>query len=636
MTGTSAHETMQTARRGRPAAGGTSAAKTPPVLFRLPSVTMSMPSVGLHASTGFVGPSSTVFTPTEPTTVEHLQGAVSASAASHTASDLRSPLIEAARDERKAGQRLVNAIIVALFVVVLAVISMLALRNQSGGSRLVEEHASKGTDPLAKLSGLQVPESHNASASSSASRSPNEQSAQSPSDQGQAGSLIRGIKTGHLTSAAGSASATAAVHLGAPVPLSSSASESLVDHYRSPSSSSPSELPLTTPRYETVSTPSANKSGAERSSTKETGASPSLWDGAAKKTTESEIVVSNELSLSKPAGSETTNSPEQNTSSTQQERLLPDDMQLKLSRQIESRPASDMVKPEGTDNLGVTVGGGLREPANLGEMSKPSVAATHTASTQPALSAQATATPELDTAAVIGAYVEHRAKRSAVLASKTNSSKPNIASTSTSSAGSNYSLSGTLPNAYQTQSGATGTNPSSAAGSTTLPYVRSAPGAPTDGLSSGNTSSSTSIGYSTNPQPAGAGFSIPARGSSTTTSSVVGGGSAPTVGQGQSQVQNLYKNPSLPSAAEAMTGTTSSSPSVQVSDPYAGGQAPIGLIGQSGYATAPSGDFVGGPTPVTGTVGFATSTVNGMPSGARPTAPSEQAKSSFGTMPHMR
>jgi hypothetical protein len=50
------------------------------------------------------------------------------------------------------------------------------------------------------------------------------------------------------------------------------------------------------------------------------------------------------------------------------------------------------------------------------------------------------------------------------------------------------------------------------------------------------------------------------------------------------------------------------------------GQAPLGMIGQSGYATAPTGDFVGGaPTPVTGTLGFATSTVGGMPTGARPT-----------------
>ncbi len=40
---------------------------------------------------------------------------------------------------------------------------------------------------------------------------------------------------------------------------------------------------------------------------------------------------------------------------------------------------------------------------------------------------------------------------------------------------------------------------------------------------------------------------------------------------------------------------------------YPGGQVPTGLIGQSGHATAPTGDFAP-PTPVMGTMGVGTST----------------------------
>ncbi|MCC6510527.1 MAG: hypothetical protein IT423_15605 [Pirellulaceae bacterium] len=52
--------------------------------------------------------------------------------------------------------------------------------------------------------------------------------------------------------------------------------------------------------------------------------------------------------------------------------------------------------------------------------------------------------------------------------------------------------------------------------------------------------------------------------------------------------------------------------SYPVASPYPGGVSPTGMMGPSGYATAPSGDF-SPARPVTGTMGFGTS----MPTGAQ-------------------
>jgi hypothetical protein len=216
----------------------------------------------------------------------------------------------------------------------------------------------------------------------------------------------------------------------------------------------------------------------------------------------------------------------------------------------------------------------------------------------------------MDAAAISKKYLEHVQMKNAMLAS----SGTTVTHSATAN---NYTA-----NAYNASTPVQANNASAAnvvpygatAPVAATPYVRSAPGAQPSGLTSAPSTASGTAGYpigaapnSLASAPANGGFSIPAR--------------SPSYPSLDATVQS----------AGAGGGGTTYPRAAQTAAAYPSGQAPLGMIGQSGYATAPSGDFVGeAPRPVTGTIGFATSTVGGMPTGARPTAPTAQGASTTG------
>ncbi|MGN6136156.1 MAG: hypothetical protein ACTHOU_16840 [Aureliella sp.] len=558
MTGTSARETSRSARRMRPTLSGSSSQVNPPVLFRLPSISSPaphsgrepQPAVSSAAPTGgsmVIGASASalppqtfsplVGQPLKQTLAQPLAQSAAQPAmqplgrpadAANAASDVRTAAEEPAAAAKRQRQQLINAVIIALLLAALAVLSLIAFRRQPVKAELVtapEKSASESQagDPLASLADLRVPPVQEKSASDAAppSSGVNQAKPALPADSAKrndlsavsqpnepSDSLITGLETNRLMRADAAKPSPAQVQLGTPVPmLSSTDSTSLVDSATKRPEASTPELPLTTPRYETVSGPNSTKAPTDKPRSGTTGSSPDLYDGA--------------------------------------------------SSQPTSPGSGQLAAVEDSPSLGVTVGGGLPHPTNLAQASGAPLA---------------TATPDLDAAAISKKYLEHVQLKNARLASSgasiVNSSSPS------GSAGSGMPSSTLAPRVAPGGSAPAGlpgaaaptASPSAMPSAATYPYAQSAVPA-TTGLPYGTTGNTST--------------------------------------------------PYVRSAPDAQT-SGATRPTTNVGS--GAGQAPLGMIGQSGYATAPTGDFVGGaPTPVTGTLGFATSTVGGMPTGARPT-----------------
>ncbi len=376
----------------------------------------------------------------------------------------------------------------------------------------------------------------------------------SSKDDAASGSLLLGLDLGDSKSGnKNDAVPTASVQLGTPVPVSLSA-PSLADRSRSGSSGS---LPLTTPRYETVSGPGNTKSVMDKTSLEATGnttpnsnsptltpsssgASPSTWDGA-KTMAEPDRNLGNGLTISKPVSSEITLSSSQDgmtfpatrptpsvggsTTSPVAAPTTPEEVANSFLISQKNGASATMAPPTlggpsntttassgataatrpaamSNDSPGVTVGGGFKEPGNL---------------------AHSTSSPDLDAAALAQQWIEV-AKQKSLAASESaaapagpiNSymagppSRPNIPgatnsyvqganpATSSTTMPANYPNSGPI-NSYAQVTGGTGAN--------ATPYVRNAPNnstMPANTLASGPTSAPTGLAaYNLNTQGSG-------------------------------------------------------------------------------------------------------------------------------------
>ena len=586
----------------------------PPVLFRLPSI--ALPGMGLagvdamvtdHGLTAVPARTAAIPQSVPAPIVEAPSPAVAAAA--HIAS------VENA-EKRRAGQRLLNTLIVILLLAALVVISLLAFRKHEPTPEVAND---KGTnqDPLASLSDLKLPDMTAAVQTPAASNAP----ATTKVDENPE-SLLQGLTGQPIASESASKEASpgqspALVQLGTPVPVRESTNASLTE---SPSRS----LPLTTPRYETVSAPTNTKNPGgdftvptakknDTTSTPNNGGSPSMWDGA-KRNAEPDRELSSGLTLSLPVASEISKA----ETAAGQSPTAPAGDKLELMGQsltlgpstsqggAAAAPAMDPVQAKPgpsveSQPLGVTVGGGLTEPGNL-----------NTAST---------ATPDMDVAGISQRYIEYSQQKRAQEAA---SSLPNA-----------YA-----PNAYAPAS--TPANPVSGGyngptSATVTPYVRNAP-------NSSQPSGMQPSGMQPSRYPAQTGAYAPAPnapannyGASPYAPQYAApsnpGGMPPSGQMGtyqqprpqmptqmqpqmqqpmqpqmqQPQVQNPYLQPNQGYAVPGNTAGGMVNPAN-----YGNASAPVGMIGQSGFATAPTGDVIGrGPIPVMGKVGVGTSAPSG-------------------------
>lgn len=767
MTGTSARDTFRPVKRMRPSASGTMTPMAPPVLFRLPSIATPTSEPNGAALVGTADGMSLKATAAMPP----VQAAINAATAMPTATASLA-LIE----KKAAGQRLLNIAIMVLLLMAVVVITWLTVRPPKPTPEVASDSKAKSGDSLGSLSGLQLPQiaagpttaaiptastKTNASAVASNSAegsyptSTSKDQSQRNADNDAAGSLMLGFDSGEHAIATSPSTPIAHVQLGKPAPVLHVNSTALADSQRNliPPANNTQSI---TPRYETVSTPTAPQSSSEKSSSGSTnsGASPSLWDGA-KATPTSELELSGSSMPSPPvAASEPARTPSSILGAPSQSSAQPtsnsdgfislggtDAHAVSADKTSAATATANGTVTAATDPLGVTVGGGLKEPSNLASATLASV----------------TATPDLDVAAISQRYIEYSRQRNvtAPISTATPNSYPQGSTSApvgrtavpspaygnqqnhSEKSSQNFPLNaapqaGLVPNDYPQnahpqnaypQDPATpvnsGINASATAigtaGNIVAPYVRNAPGTVASGAMGGggvttnnpysNTMSSpapaSDAGGVTAPNSAGmGGHAIPPRSTAPATPEQAGGvvqyvqspstglrvptyvGPAygqPTSGPAGANLQqytagpfgvpvhpnassqpnaasqanafgqpNVSSQPALSSMAPVPTGNPGARATVPVPSPYPGGQAPLALIGQSGFANAPSGDFANTPPiPVTGTIGYGTSSPGGMPAGMPPAGANtnmpvnsgtsaNRAQTQFGTMPHYR
>lgn len=597
MIGHSVRESTRSTRPARPVPGGELSSADLPVLFRFPSIAAPLGSASLDASTGpgdlgqagrnsspaFSNSSTSRVVASVHAAVQTLSGTSLAGAAmngSSTASHALNPqssgvlgeasatlsqqsslsATQMAEAVKKVGRRLLNTLIVAIIIVALAIIGLVALRRPPVRPELANTLSDSASTPLGKLAELQLPEI--------------------------------------------SAAAPARVQLGAPIPIGESSLNSFADSH---STSNPlgdsASMPLTTPRYETVSTPSApSNTPTAKTSGQDTGGSPSLWDGADKSgnvpanvdserpTYREGLILSNQAKSQAGSASAATQldvSPKSSGhDSVASDSLIPTASEMESYRQTQRTDlpkGSDSAEPAKTSlagdsaNLGVTVGGGLTHPSNLGQA---------VGAVSSNVTTQTTATPDLDAAAISRKYVEHVQSKQAKLTSTSGGfpqpapvngqnglTRPVLSTPASGIPVGQVPPASNLPN-YGALKSAAQDVPYGTTGGTLTPYVRNAPGAQPSGLSGSNVSSNPSNFANSS---GGGGYAIPPRGTN-----------LPTLNANGSYVSS----PTYPSTPSAVASPV-----------------PVGMIGQSGYATAPTGDVAGAPVPVTGRIGYATSTV---------------------------
>ncbi len=480
-SGTSTRPSMRPSKRSRGEGTETKANVPPPVLFRLPSIGNPVSPVQ-GAMPGMAAVSASTATMSMP--------AASAEPVA-TAAVAQTPAPVVAPRESKFVQKLLNLLVLIIVLAAVAAIAMMAMRRPTNVPELADSKSSSPTkqDPLNSLTNLEVPllpseivSGQSASAlpaSTAVATDSNSKSGlasvalqkpqPSSSESGKLGkqdvtpdSLILSLDSSELARKSASSNTTsnnaAQVQLGIPIPVldevtSSSNRSNLVDS-RSNTSSNDSNIPLSTPKYETVSTPT--KSEPSQNQTSNSGASPSLYDGSRNAPT-NDLNLSSGLSLSpdKLAPSKATSSPvdprESPTSSldgltlsqnngTTKAASSPAFVPSKLASQnVDTQPSGALASSNstsasntssaGTQPLGVTVGAGMPEPTNL-----------------------ATATPDIDVAAISRKYLEYSQQKTSVAAN----------TKETATAGANNA------NSYAAQSNAT-------YGAALAPYVRSAP-----------------------------------------------------------------------------------------------------------------------------------------------------------------
>lgn len=586
-------------------------------------------------------------------------------AASHSATSnpaAAPPLV----DKKAASQRLLNTLVLVVLLIALAIISVLAFRGgQPAAKPELAGSGGQSKDHLDSLSDIRVPEISKPPMQSASTQTAGPESAAGHSVEANtalsSGGLQLSLDKTRSTSGAGTTerpgltldaadlakkpnTGAAQVQLGTPVPMRSSAGSAVASSPENASQPGNSSLPLTTPRYETVSTPSSPGGAPASGSGTASGASPSLWDGA-KKPADPQGKPKSDLMLSGANDSEMS--------------LIPSDYSSSSAKPTTAQPVSTKNAAPTSSNvptasaqsasLGVTVGAGMREP----EFPQ----------------AKATATPDLDVAAISNKFVEYSRQKSGATAPASTeivnpyalASHPAAQPATTTAPATTAAANSYVAGAYQQQSPAGAGVPYGTTGATMTPYVRNTPtGAAASGLGGGSMQSAyptgnqnsasmsgpsastvypslsgasgypqtsaanSSTGYNagyTAQSTSGNGFAIPPRGSVTTSPQMTAGAAgaatapAPTGANGYSAAQNFgaqnYGTQSYGYAAGAAGATAPAAgaayQSAPVSNsPYPGGQAPQGMIGQSGFATAPSGD-VAPPMPVTGKIGYGAS-----------------------------
>lgn len=664
MSGTSARETSRPAQRPRPSATDHSSNVAPPVLFRLPSI-----SQGVHEEDRFGAsaamPRSALAMGSAGSPTSSLAASTQAAQQAAVPRTVTPPTTAAALAATKvANQRLLTTVVIAIVLVALAIISMIAFR---GGEPSVQpEVAGKTSDSrehLESLSDIRVPDvsmpqsqTANALAVAEAETKASQESADATSgvqlslDKSRASAGSGSAERSHLTLEASDLArkpngTSAQVQLGTPVPMQSTVAAASQE---GASQTNNSSLPLTTPRYETVSTPSAASNASGNGSSANTGASPSLWDGAKK--------PAHQPSNSQP-GALLSGSTDSEMS------LVPSDYSGSLAKPTNAQPVSSQTsvvtradaQAASVDSLGVTVGAGMTQP----EFPQ----------------AKATATPDLDVAAISSKYLEYSRQKNFVTASTTSTEIANPYAPATTAAVP-VSNSGPAVGAYPQSSAGAGV-PYGTTGTTLTPYVRNSPtgsvssgpgsaapstgmmippqngaaisaqpqyptGSPATGYSMPGPATSTAYpsqsavntgyaqssasngtagynaGYSSAANSPG-GFTIPPRGTGTASPQMNAGAAGtvaapspagpygyPAATQNRPQNYPATQNYGYAQGAMAPMANPGYQSAPTSGSPYPGGQAPQGMIGQSGFATAPSGD-VTPPTPVTGKVGYGTS-----------------------------
>jgi len=486
-----------------------------PVLFRLPSISGSPGAVAALSGHSPLASSMAMPVGAAPLANSPTPMATPQPPAPLAALTMESANSSLAAASRGIGHRVTQMLLVVLLLVAIAILSTIALRPHFAVPELAGDQSEPDLAPL-----VVIPEATDSPAVIAAKNGGETAGAVNSS---AADGLLSGLE---INEPAKPVTSRAQVQLGLPIPVKQT-SKDLATNAAGDSLGSQS-LPLSTPRYETVSSPSSASEAPASSS----GASPSLWDGAEKlkhsagsaAESDGQAQLPNSLAgkgsiepalpWPVPAESSSTSTatsavagqqpklklPELNTNSAPAAPALLD--AAKLTGQLSSQTQGS--------GSGVTVGGQLNQAGTL---------------------AKTTATPDLDAAAISKKYLDYIQRKS--VSNSSGTAAPVLASPTPTTS---LPAVGT-PNAMTSATVNSAAQPSA----TVTPYVRSAP--------------SNSMTPATSAQ----------------------------------------------SATSAQTTWPSASPTMPTSQP-ASSSAPMGLIGQTGYATVPTGDLAA-PIPVMGRVG---------------------------------
>lgn len=580
-----------------------SKSKAAPVLFRLPSIAMPGMAIGAEANVSHGGMASAV---SGPNVFSETRTAI---ANDSPPSPIAAAVTAAAHfenaEKKAAGQRLLNTLIIILLLASLVVISALVFQPYKAPTEVAKQN-DVASDPLAALNELHLPamasvvetpkeaETRATKADSMTSQSKTSQSKSSQDEpvislNANANSTANAeevpaplqnlsIESSAPESGLDLSAPAAQVQLGRPVPFLEAVNSE-------PDDKKQRALQVSTPRYETVSALSPGQSKAtgksedtlpKGASLGGLGASPSLWDGAKRN-----------------------NEPES---------------EHKAARSMEGL-SSNEPPPKATplnQSLGVTVGGGLTEPGNL--------------------IAGSTSTPDMDVADISKKYVEYaQAKKAAqpttiinpYATTGGNAGNTNVPPSPQVGTGYTGNATGLVvpslhpsrypPTNLSTNLQATGMNQSSQApnanyqpGNIQTGYgqpngqpvynqpIYNQPGYYQPGFNQPGNQPVPNQPPATQPVHAQPGISQPNYYQPGNNHS---GYIPPNYGQSSQTGVSGY---SIPSRTQAVQ--TNAYPASNYSN---------GMIGQSGFATAPSGDVMAPPIPVMGKVGVANTSPRG-------------------------